>query len=304
MKFPKRGNDLLQWAAEHRICSPVLISGDADPWDHSVAIDYLERVESSIRSTDEATLRQAVARYIEIWAMFFYLEDSLDPKGNLPDRVLNEIANRYPQFRGCADRYRRNSAEVPDYGAMFLNRAYTDRLQDSIPADSFFAWSDSRLRRIIAYWAAPQRSRTGPPPPFQVWYSTALTYAVPTEELGYQAGFVRVRKQTGLMALLEDALHRAPRWLDIAPEDTLPPDVPIAQSPPEAAGDTQSKSERRMAVVMPRLKELGFSKETWAGEADVDRRTVVDYLKGRTEPRPETRKKMAEALGWTPSVLP
>jgi lambda repressor-like predicted transcriptional regulator len=60
----------------------------------------------------------------------------------------------------------------------------------------------------------------------------------------------------------------------------------------------------RCAKVLPILRELGISRAKWAFRAGVDPSVVYDYLKGTSNPRPESRKVLAEAIGLTAAELP
>lgn len=68
---------------------------------------------------------------------------------------------------------------------------------------------------------------------------------------------------------------------------------------------TNLKAEsRRRSVVDPLLKAKGLSIHDWAQRAIVDHHTAANYLKGKTNPYPDTRKKLANALGLSPNDLP
>ena len=60
----------------------------------------------------------------------------------------------------------------------------------------------------------------------------------------------------------------------------------------------------REAFVVPRLKKKGMSKSKWAAKAGVDPAVVYDYLADRSNPRPDSRLVLAEALGVDESELP
>jgi gp16 family phage-associated protein len=60
----------------------------------------------------------------------------------------------------------------------------------------------------------------------------------------------------------------------------------------------------RRTFVQPRLQEKGMSASKWADRAGFDTSVVYDYLNGKSKPRPETRKAMAEALGVTATEVP
>jgi hypothetical protein len=53
----------------------------------------------------------------------------------------------------------------------------------------------------------------------------------------------------------------------------------------------------RQKFVQPLLEAKGWSIHDWAKNASVDFHTANNYLKGKTNPYPNTRKKLADALG-------
>ena len=55
---------------------------------------------------------------------------------------------------------------------------------------------------------------------------------------------------------------------------------------------------------MPILNRLGMTRSKWASKAGVDPSVVCDYLFGESDPRPENRKAMAEAINLEPAELP
>lgn len=68
------------------------------------------------------------------------------------------------------------------------------------------------------------------------------------------------------------------------------------------AGDT--KAGARKAFMRPILREKGMTPSRWATKAGVDPSVVYDYLKGTSNPRPESRKVLAQAIGLKVSELP
>jgi len=66
----------------------------------------------------------------------------------------------------------------------------------------------------------------------------------------------------------------------------------------------QNLAETRQKSVSPILSEKGWTPSKLADKTGVDTSVIYDYLKGKSHPRPETRKAMAEALGIDLSELP
>lgn len=66
----------------------------------------------------------------------------------------------------------------------------------------------------------------------------------------------------------------------------------------------RERADRRRGVVMPLLGSKGCNVERWAQLAGVHRTVAFEYLSGRTEPRPDSRHALAEALGLEPHNLP
>jgi hypothetical protein len=60
----------------------------------------------------------------------------------------------------------------------------------------------------------------------------------------------------------------------------------------------------RESILRPRLNEKGWSIHDWASESNVDFHTADRYLKGKSNPYPLTRKKLAESLGMKAVDLP
>ena len=75
-------------------------------------------------------------------------------------------------------------------------------------------------------------------------------------------------------------------------------DVGLALDAAETCG-----AERR-AVLEPILQQKGYSRSKWATVAGVDPSVVYDYLKGTSNPNPESRKALAEAIGLSVDALP
>jgi hypothetical protein len=67
---------------------------------------------------------------------------------------------------------------------------------------------------------------------------------------------------------------------------------------------TDKPGNQREVFVRSLLEEKGFSVHDWASRANVDFHTADDYLKGKTNPYPTTRKKLADALGVEVTKLP
>lgn len=55
--------------------------------------------------------------------------------------------------------------------------------------------------------------------------------------------------------------------------------------------------DERQRFVKPLLTAKGWSIHDWARSASVDFHTANNYLKGKTRPFPNTRKKLGDALG-------
>jgi hypothetical protein len=84
--------------------------------------------------------------------------------------------------------------------------------------------------------------------------------------------------------------------------------LPVTPSPAQAAratrGPDSTREEKRCAFVDPRLREHGMTRSKWAFKAGVDPAVVYDYLRGKTNPRPESRACLAKAIGLQPNELP
>ena len=68
--------------------------------------------------------------------------------------------------------------------------------------------------------------------------------------------------------------------------------------------ESEIRAQARQAVVNPILQEKGMTASKWADRAGVDTSVVYDYLKGKSNPRPENRKALAEAIGLRAIELP
>jgi ribosome-binding protein aMBF1 (putative translation factor) len=90
-----------------------------------------------------------------------------------------------------------------------------------------------------------------------------------------------------------------------APRDSKREDVASAHgasaTPVEAA---RTLSQTRQASVRPVLEEKGMTRSEWATKVGVDPSVVYDYLQGKSRPRAESRKALAEAIGLKASELP
>jgi DNA-binding Xre family transcriptional regulator len=73
----------------------------------------------------------------------------------------------------------------------------------------------------------------------------------------------------------------------------------------ETSGGNKNKAGARIAFVQPRLADKGWNALRWASEARLDKNSVGNYLKGKTKKlRPDTLKKLADALGVSVSEMP
>lgn len=68
-------------------------------------------------------------------------------------------------------------------------------------------------------------------------------------------------------------------------------------------GTTVNGADRR-AVLEPILLQKGYSRSRWAYFAGVDVSVVYGYLKGTSNPTPESRKALAGAIGLSVDALP
>jgi hypothetical protein len=76
------------------------------------------------------------------------------------------------------------------------------------------------------------------------------------------------------------------------------------QDSTKESGDASPNATLRQAFVSPRLEALGMTPSKWASTAGVHPSIVYDFLAGRSNPRPDTRNLLAEALGVKASDLP
>jgi len=67
---------------------------------------------------------------------------------------------------------------------------------------------------------------------------------------------------------------------------------------------TKTVAELRKERIDPILRDKGMSPSRWASKAGVDPSVVYDYLSGKSNPRPDSRKALAEVLELEPSDLP
>lgn len=64
------------------------------------------------------------------------------------------------------------------------------------------------------------------------------------------------------------------------------------------------RGAERCSIITPILSNKGYSRSKWAAVAGVDPSVVYGYLTGDSNPRPESRKCLAEALGLSVDELP
>jgi hypothetical protein len=114
----------------------------------------------------------------------------------------------------------------------------------------------------------------------------------------------------------ERDLKRLPEWrhhederlrvADFQSQSENPQMVSLLLSAEGGAGlpSALTRGQTREAFVLPRLQKLGMSKNKWATKAGVDPSTVYDYLSGKSNPRPEARKVLAEVLEIEIADLP
>jgi lambda repressor-like predicted transcriptional regulator len=128
------------------------------------------------------------------------------------------------------------------------------------------------------------------------------------EEDGRDEGLLRF----GTISALCEASANFCLMLEAENARGLKSEIPLSCPSPTALVKTDSatlgpialKSTVRKSFVEPILCKNGWSLLEWANEADVDFHTVDDYLKGKTNPYPSTRKALAEALGVAITDLP
>jgi hypothetical protein len=60
---------------------------------------------------------------------------------------------------------------------------------------------------------------------------------------------------------------------------------------------TEVKANRRTARIKPLLDAKGWSVSQWASNAGVSTTVAYEYLSGKSDPRPDNRKALADAVG-------
>lgn len=102
----------------------------------------------------------------------------------------------------------------------------------------------------------------------------------------------------------EEQLHLTiKQWLADTDTPKSPPTMIQNSATPESAPDT-GKSLARKAFAEPRLLGLEMTRNQWAARAGINPSMVYDYLSGKSNPRPATRKLLADALGVNVLDLP
>jgi hypothetical protein len=81
-------------------------------------------------------------------------------------------------------------------------------------------------------------------------------------------------------------------------------DKPNGTNAGPAVSTTANGGAVRRAVLDPILQQKGYSRSKWATVAGVDPSVVYGYLKGTSNPNPESRKALAEAIGLSVDALP
>lgn len=76
------------------------------------------------------------------------------------------------------------------------------------------------------------------------------------------------------------------------------------EAPDRERSNFASRKPMRAKFIKPILEQNGFSIHDWAKKAGVDFHTANNYLRGKTRPFPETRKKLADAIGIKVNQLP
>jgi len=87
-------------------------------------------------------------------------------------------------------------------------------------------------------------------------------------------------------------------WMLSRLESTKGPANPKSGSTSASVGNTRERFARRI------LARKGWSVHDWANEAKVDFHTANNYLRGKTNPYPASRLKLARALGVDVERLP
>jgi hypothetical protein len=105
--------------------------------------------------------------------------------------------------------------------------------------------------------------------------------------------------------LIDEAKARLPDTLHDMNGATEPkPDQSTrADSGPVVVASGTAGADRR-AVLEPILRDKGYSRSRWAYVAGVDPAVVYDYMKGDSNPNPESRKALAGAIGLPVDDLP
>lgn len=288
-----------------------------------IALRYPKFMRLQMRRTRKAPARpiHPVPIPIDVWpGMIFYMGHSEE---------LPTLTRAYAYFGfGCSmPRF------VWDF-VHFLRCENWDLLQRPwFPAIYLSTKLDARFMRMVFFMKAKNRLRIKPHPPFEEWYSRALAYPLPDDPQSYRLSYSR-KERDRLLERAEECLRAnvvegyrlsvmfresfcgndlrvsargegTPAAFTLAANETpseIAPDTALGLTENEV--ETTSKEKSRRAVVEPILKDKGWSLEEWANKAGVDRRTIFDYLKGKTNPRPMNLKAMADSLGLTVRDLP
>jgi hypothetical protein len=109
-----------------------------------------------------------------------------------------------------------------------------------------------------------------------------------------------------MQKMTESSRSSAPRSSALADNVVagVSPAMLIQQNGTERQMAKPQKALMRSEKVKPILKVKGWTQNKWAGKAGVDPSVVYDYLKGTSNPRPESRNALAEALGVSEHELP
>jgi hypothetical protein len=105
--------------------------------------------------------------------------------------------------------------------------------------------------------------------------------------------------------LIDEAKARLP---DTLPDmngatEPKPDESTSADAGPAVVASGTAGADRR-AVLEPILRDKGYSRSRWAYLAGVDPSVVYDYMKGDSNPNPESRKVLAGAIGLPVDDLP
>ena len=82
------------------------------------------------------------------------------------------------------------------------------------------------------------------------------------------------------------------------------PNRPILASNDTERDFAEERKRKRTSIILPLLRKQGFTRSKWATEAGVDPCVIYDFLAGKSTPRPDSRKAMAEVLGLAEEELP